>query len=84
MTKQELEATEWAKEFKKEDTHNYLIALRYALSVPLRVSISRGNEDGKTFWEIAVIGSDGFLMDTKKTKKEAISLCNEMNWSICK
>lgn len=81
MTKEELEKTEWAIEYKKCGSPSYYIALRYASQTPLFVNIYRTDESGEMVWAIQVDG-DTFWMDAKKTKKEAINLCKKMGWKI--
>ena len=83
MTKQQLEKTRWAKVFKKEDPINYNRALVYALDDPLYVSLYKNDELGPIVLAINVYNTE-FWMDAKKTKKEAINLCEKMGWEIIK
>lgn len=81
MTKEQIENTKWAKEFKKDDPISYPRAMRYALETPLFVDIYKNRETGILLYSIVVRDSD-FWMESFYTRKEAIKLCSKMGWSI--
>ena len=79
MTRQELEQTEWAKEFLAE-APDYERAIQYALQEPLLVELIHTDENNDAWeWAIVVKGTD-FWMDAKPTKEEAIELIKQMGW----
>lgn len=81
MTKQQIEKTSWAKEFKRECLKYYSDALQFALRTPLFVDIYKTDETGELLWVIQVKETT-FWMDGFKTKKEAVALCKEMGWKV--
>lgn len=87
MTLEELEATEWAMEFKEEAPDSYAEAIRLAQNKKLRVEINRTDETGNWVFALSAIVGDeytGFWMDAKPTKKAAIDLCRRMGWRIAR
>lgn len=86
MVREELEATEWAKEFKLQSPILYEEALRFVTKPDVRVELCCTDETGERVWAISVVeldgNSTGFWLDAKKTKKEATHLCRRMGWKI--
>lgn len=91
LTQAELEATEWAKEFKADAPASYKEALRYALDPSLSVLVCHHTDAeestwaSRDLWALAVVldGEESdFWLDAKPTKKEAIALCRRMGWKI--
>ena len=84
-TREELEATDWAKEFKENCPVSYEEGVRHALNPKLRVEIYRTDETGEMLWAIsAVVDGEytGFWMHAKRTKIAAVELCRSMGWKI--
>ena len=81
-TREALERTEWAVEFKKDAPVSYAMALRYALEQPLEVLVERNDETGDSQWVIRVLEDPSFWMDAKTTKNAAVQLCREMGWKV--
>ena len=80
MTKTKLIKTPWAKEFKKDSPVSYDQAIDLAMMPNLLVRIYKTDENGEWMWAIEAVILNGFWMDAKKTKKEAIALCENMGW----
>jgi hypothetical protein len=84
--RQQIEATEWAKEFKASCPAAYEDALTIASLDVLHVEIYKSDENGAMEWRIAYSGpefrqwTDLFWLDSKKTKKAAVELCESMEW----
>lgn len=84
-TREALEATDWAKEFKDDAPVSYNEAIRNALNPKMRVEIYRTFETGEMLWAISAVvdgESTGFWMDAKRTKVAAVELCRRMGWKI--
>jgi len=71
--------SKWAKEFKEESPSQYKKALKYATNKNIVFAIYQNDEIGEKLWAISY---KGFWMDAFDTKKEAIKLCEEMNWNF--
>lgn len=82
-TKEALEATPWAAEFKQDAPVSYAMALRYAQQDRLEVVVERTDETGETQWAVRVLDDPSFWMDAKPTKKAAVELCRTMGWRVC-
>lgn len=86
MTLNQLEATAWAREFKKDAPVSYVEALRYAQKKNFKVYIERSTDTGEDQWVAHATdeegGPSGFWMDAKKSRKELVGLCREMGWRI--
>ena len=86
MNQEKLEQTPWAIQFYHETPYFYEEAIKFAMVPDLAVEIIRSDEAweaGDYHWVIKVIGED-FWMESFKKKREAISLCKKMNWTITK
>lgn len=81
-TKEALERTAWAAEFRDDAPVSYRTALRYAQQDSLDVLIERTDETGESQWAIRVFDDPSFWMDAKPTKKAAVELCRTMGWKI--
>lgn len=81
-TKEALENTAWAAEFKKDAPVSYAMALRYAQQAPLKGLIERTDETGENQWVIRVFDDPSFWMDAKTTKKAAAELFRTMGWKV--
>lgn len=81
MTLKELRKTEWSKSYKIVCPSTFNEAMGYALNDDFFVTVGSSDETGKMLWFIAAYETD-FWMDSFKTKKEAIDLCNVMNWKV--
>jgi len=82
MTREEIEQTEWAKEFKWDAPISYEQGIDYALKPNLEVYLNNNSDLGYWVWAIIVDDDKGFWMDAKETKDEAKELCNKMGWKI--
>lgn len=78
MTREEIEKTKWAKEFKKNYPDKYWDAICHAMRRRLLVGVVRESSE----WNIYVESDFGFQMGTRKTKKAALALCREMGWKV--
>lgn len=83
MTREELERTKWAKDFRNYDGVSYEQAIELALDPRLCVVISHTNESGEWLWAIdAGDLAPEFWLDAKRTEKAARELCRKMGWKI--
>ena len=86
LTLEQLEATNWAREFREDSPVSYPEALRYAQTKNFKVYIERSTETGEPQWVAHATddegGANGFWMDAKATRKELVGLCREMGWRI--
>lgn len=82
MTREEIENTDWAKEFKADAPSYYSQAIEYALQENLKIFINHNNEAVNWLYSIIVLDNPNFWMDAKETEEEAIELCNRMGWTI--
>ena len=82
MTREELEQTEWAKEFKRDAPISYAQGIDYASQDNLEVYLRNNCDLGYWVWSIEVYDNPPFWMDAKETKEEAIELCKQMGWVI--
>jgi hypothetical protein len=82
-TKEALEATPWAVEFKQDAPVSYAMALRYAQQEGLEVLIEHTDEADDPQWAVRVLDAPSFWMDAKPTKKAAVELCRTMGWRVC-
>jgi len=82
MTREEIENTDWAKEFKADSPISYEKGIKYALQENLEVFLAFNCDVG--FWQYSICVSEYplFWMDAKETKEEAIKLCKKMGWKI--
>lgn len=84
--RQQLEATEWAKEFKADCPTSYEDALTIASLDVVDVDIYKSNESGTMMWHVQYTGKEFpkwtnlFWLDSKKTEDEARELCDAMGW----
>jgi hypothetical protein len=85
--RQQLEATEWAKEFKADaPPGTYEAALVIASLDVVKVDIYKSNESGAMLWHVQYEGGEFpywkslFWLDSKKTDDEARELCDAMGW----
>ncbi len=82
MTREQIEQTEWAKQFKEGCLlSSYEQALNHALALQdkeIFADIYRTDENGERVWAICV--EDDFWMDAFRTQKEAVALCKQMGW----
>ena len=77
--------TKWAK--KLVDYHVDSLAeeaFEIAEHADLIVDIIQNDETGEWLWSIDNNIRPGFWLDSFKTKREAISLCDAMGWEIGK
>lgn len=81
-TKEALEGTAWAAEFREAAPVSYAMALRYAQKNALDVLIESTDEAGESQWVIRVLDDPSFWMDAKTTKKAAVELCRTMGWKV--
>lgn len=82
LTREQIEATPWAKAFKADSPVSYEEGIRYAMEKKLKVELDRNNENGQMVWAIRVFDRPEFWMDARPTKKEAAALCKTMGWRI--
>jgi hypothetical protein len=83
LSREQLDGTPWAIEFKAKRLPQYEEAARYALAPDLAVSIVRTNETGEWVWAITAVSHDSeFWLDAKQTKLEALALCKAMGWRV--
>lgn len=82
MSREQIESTPWAVQFKSDSPVSYKEAIRYAMDPNLRVELDRNNENGEFVWAIRVVDDPRFWMDAKPTKRAATELCREMGWRI--
>jgi hypothetical protein len=84
--RQQLEATEWAKEFKSDAPGSYEDALTIASLDVVHVDVYKSNESGSMMWHVLYAGQEypkwkwTFWLDSKKTEDEARELCDSMGW----
>lgn len=84
--RQQLEATEWAKEFKAEAPHSYEDGLKIASLDVVKVGIYKSKDTRGVMWHVVYLGREFpnwknlFWLDSKKTEDEAIELCEAMGW----
>jgi hypothetical protein len=76
-TREALEQTPWAQEFKNEAPVSYATAIRYALEDKLEVLIEHTTETGEPQWAIRVLDDPSFWMDAVPTKAVAVQLSRE-------
>lgn len=81
-TKDALERTDWAAEFKRGAPVSFAMAFSDAQEQQLDVLIERTDETGEQRWVIRVLHDPAFWMDAKATKKAAVELCREMGWKV--
>jgi hypothetical protein len=88
-TREELEATEWAKGVRSSRIMSpwlYEMAINYAMRPSFCVSIYHTTETGEDKWAISAVIDNredtDFWMDAKDTREEAEALCHEMGWEI--
>lgn len=80
---EDIEQTDWAKEFKNDSPVSYPVALRYAQQDELEVFIEHTRDgSGDMMWAVCVLDDPSFYMDFKATEEQAISLCQTMGWKI--
>ena len=84
LSRKELEATEWAMDFKKNNPAHYGLALLYAQTGPkgLRVVLRWNTETGVLMCAVAVFEDESFWMDSFPNRKSARDLCRKMGWRI--
>ena len=90
MTREEIEATAWAKRFKKDCGQSYSQAIDIALRTRLVIIEKRDDNSFLGDYQFAITTADAdeyeddFWLDAFDTKKEALSLCREMGWMVKK
>lgn len=84
MTKKQLLQTPWRKNLRKnvKSKSDYDEAISFALKDSCEVEIIKTTDRGWVEWAIMIPDSNGFWMDAKNLKKEALALCKEMGWKI--
>lgn len=85
MTREQIEKTPWAIEFKRDSPVSYRAALEYALNPKLEVVVTSSDAAGFPQWVIAVGLEDepgDFWMDAKPTEAEALAVCRAMGWQV--
>lgn len=84
MTRDELEATEWAKRFKAGCKTMYEDALKLAAKVDRVVIEQRDDHSSKGdfLWAIIPDCDTEFWLDALPTKKAAVAVCREMHWRV--
>lgn len=78
MTKKQKEKNEWFVQFFKEYPGYKQIVDK---ATTKGVVVYREDESPERLWVIQVTDT-AFWLDSKKTKKEAVSLCKKMRWKI--
>lgn len=82
-TREALEATPWARQFKADSPVSYAQALTLALDPDLTVWLVHNNDAGHWQWSIVADElAPGFWLDAKPTKQAALALCQQMGWPV--
>jgi hypothetical protein len=87
MTRDEIESTPWAQNFKREAPSSYEEALILATSQDVEFEVYREGETGSRLWAISVVDEGertDFWMAATKTKKDALKLCKHMGWRVAR
>jgi hypothetical protein len=84
MNMRELKKTEWAKEFKTDNSVEYDHALDLASGENVCVKVVHTNEAGKWEWAIFPVENTEFWFMAYRTKRDALALCKEMGWKVVK
>lgn len=82
-SREALETTTWAREFKKDSPVSYEQALTLAMAPDLTVWLVHNSDSG--VWQWSIVADElapGFWLDAKPTKEEALALCAEMGWTV--
>lgn len=82
-TREALEATPWAREFKADSPVSYEQALTLVMAPDLTVWLVHNCDVG--IWQWSIVADElapGFWLDAKPTKKAALALCRQMGWPV--
>lgn len=85
LTREELERTSWAAEFRADSPVSFGEAIRMAMQTDFAVDLRETDENGELVWAVVAIegGEDsGFWMDAKPTRAAAEAICTQMGWPI--
>ena len=80
-----IERTEWAKEFKRENPHQYETALKLVTDPNLTVDVYQSDETGSLLW-VAEALIDGnptcFWLFGNTSKQKVNNVCKKMRWEV--